>query len=405
MYNIKLTNYVPEPQPAKSDMIIAAHYYGAWKKGSAGLHDGFDDLHDFPERTPLMGYYDEENPEVCDWEIKWASEHGINCFIYCWYRKPEFVGKPVTLDALRCGHALHDAMLNAKYQNKMKFAIMFENLPRWGNTDEKDLLENLMPFWMENYFKRDNYLKIDNKPVLLVFFPQRLRKSFDSPEHQRRVFDKCREYAKSFGFDGMIFSYCTTMYRYENVCMDEIHRENLACGYDFNFGYCNLYDVKADFPEQEEIINGQVDAYKKDLAIDPMTYTPTVTCFRDSTPRFSQKWRDQGYKFYLEKRWYATPESFREILRRIKQESDKLPEGAWGKKFISIDNWNEWDEGHYVSPSHEFGFRYLQAIREELTQRDNLPDYRMPQDICPNELNKSWGNPDLGPICREKFKV
>ena len=90
MYNIKLENYIPKPEPATSDRIVAAHYYAAWKKGAAGIHEGFDDLADiYPDRTPLMGYYDEENPEVCDWEIKWAVEHGINCFIHCWYRKPE----------------------------------------------------------------------------------------------------------------------------------------------------------------------------------------------------------------------------------------------------------------------------------------------------------------------------
>ncbi len=186
MYNIKLESYVPEPKPAKSDMIVAAHYYAAWKKGAAGLHDGFDDLHDFPERTPLHGYYDEENPTVCDREIKWASEHGINCFIYCWYRKPEFMGKPVTLEALRCGHGIHEAMTNAKYQKYMNFAIMLENLPRWANTDADDLVNNLLPFWTETYFKRENYLKIDNKPVLFVFFPQRLNKAFSSVEEQKR---------------------------------------------------------------------------------------------------------------------------------------------------------------------------------------------------------------------------
>ena len=405
MYNIKLEDYIPEPKPAKSDMIVAAHYYAAWKKGAAGLHDGFDDLHDFPERTPLMGYYDEENPKVCDWEIKWASEHGINCFIYCWYRKPEFVGKPVTYEALRCGHGLHEAMFNAKFCKYMNFAIMLENLPRWGNTDEKDLLENLLPFWTENYFKRENYLKIDNKPVLFVFFPQRLRNSFDSPEHQKRVFDSCREYMKTQGFDGMIFSYCTTMYRYENVDMRRVHQENLACGYDFCFGYSNRYDPPCDHPDQQSIIEGQLGAYEKELEIDPLSFTPTVTCFRDSTPRFSQKWIDQGYHFYKEKRWYATPESFREIIKRTKELTDKLPDGAWGKKFIAIDNWNEWDEGHYVSPSHEFGFKYLQAIREELTERDNLPDYRTPQEIGLSDFNKSRGEPDLSEICEKKFNL
>ena len=63
MYNIKLTDYIPEPQPAGSDYIVAAHYYPAWKRGVAGLHDGFNDLaEDWEDRTPLMGYYNEENP-------------------------------------------------------------------------------------------------------------------------------------------------------------------------------------------------------------------------------------------------------------------------------------------------------------------------------------------------------
>ena len=46
MYNIKLDEYIPEPQPAKSDRIVAAHYYAAWKKGAAGIHEGFNDLAD-----------------------------------------------------------------------------------------------------------------------------------------------------------------------------------------------------------------------------------------------------------------------------------------------------------------------------------------------------------------------
>ena len=128
MYNIKFENYVPEPKPATSDRIVAAHYYAAWKYGAAGLHEGFNDLaEDFPDRTPLMGYYDEENPEVCDWEIKWALEHGINCFIHCWYRKLENMGKPVTVGDLRCGHGIHEAYLNARYRNLMKFALAFNS--------------------------------------------------------------------------------------------------------------------------------------------------------------------------------------------------------------------------------------------------------------------------------------
>ena len=85
--------------------------------------------------------------------------------------------------------------------------------------------------------------------------------------------------------------------------------------------------------------------------------------------------------------------------------ADALPQDNPGRKIIMIDNWNEWDEGHYVSPSVGYGFRYLQAIREELTHRDNLPDYRTPQDLGLTGYNQSWGEPDLNAVCVAKFGV
>ena len=400
MYNIKLESYVPEPKPAHSDRIIAAHYYAAWKKGSARIHDAFNDLHDFPERTPLHGYYDEEDPTLCDWEIKWAVEHGINCFIYCWYRNLENTGKPVTENDLRCGHAIHEALFNAKYKNHMKFAIMFENNPRWGTSDPVDIVENLMPFWTENYFKKENYLVIDNKPVLFVYLPTRLEEAMGGPEAQKKAFDACREYARKEGFDGMTFA----TYNYDTTAVGM--KADYDGGYDFRFCYDSGYKPEYDYPPQEEVIEAQTSILKEKLEMDPTGFVPTITCFRDHTPRRSQRWFDMGYSYYRRGCNYKLdPENFRKILRKMKEMTDELPEGSWGKKIFMIDNWNEWDEGHYVSPSHEFGFKYLQAIREELTFRDNLPDYRMPQDIGLSNFNKSWDTPDLSDVCRKKFGV
>ena len=286
MYNIKMENYVPEPKPATSTIIVAAHYYAAWKKGAAQIHDAFDDLHQFPERTPLHGYYDEENPVLCDWEIKWATEHGINCFIHCWYRNLDNMGKPVTVNDLRCGHGLHEALFNAKYQKYMRFAIMFENNLRWGSTDPRDIVENLMPFWMEHYFKRENYLVIDNKPVLFVYAPERLLDSMGGIDKQKQAFDACREYAKKEGFDGMVFAKC------DSKSTDESIEESLKSGYDFRFSYSSGYKPLNDDPPQEDIIEGQVSIAKNRLMQDPLGYVLTASCFRDSTPRYSQRWID-----------------------------------------------------------------------------------------------------------------
>ena len=102
--------------------------------------------------------------------------------------------------------------------------------------------------------------------------------------------------------------------------------------------------------------------------------------------------------------WYLSPMGYRRVLEEMKAITDALPDGAWGRRIMMIDNWNEWDEGHYVAPSHEFGFGYLQAIREALTARDNLPDYRMPQDQGFTGYNTSWVTPDFSAVCTERLK-
>lgn len=403
MYNVKLTSYIPEPVPATTDRVIAAHYYAAWKYGAARLHEGFNDLAEvFPDRTPLMGYYDEENPEVCDWEIKWAVEHGINCFIHCWYRNLDNYGKPITDKDLRCGHGLHEALFNAKYQQYMKFAIMFEASGRWGGTDENDMLDNLMPFWMDTYFKRGNYLIIDNKPVLFVYNHERLaRDCFKSIESQRETYDRCREYARQCGFDGMTFAVCI-----HNTPDKQQHDELIARGYDFFFGYSAGYRPPySNYTDEEDIIEKTCDIFQKRIDQDDMRYIPTASCFRDSTPRFTDRWCNLGYQFkQFDYIWYLKPENFRRVLRTMKQMSDSLPEGAWARKIMMIDNWNEWDEGHFVAPSVKFGFKYLQAIREELTERDNLPDYRSPQDQGFTGYNTSWKTPDFAEFCKKKLE-
>ncbi len=403
MYNIKFSDYIPEPNPAKSDRIVAAHYYAAWKKGAAGVHEGFDDLaEEYPDRTPLMGYYDEENPEVCDWEIKWATEHGINCFIYCWYRKKDNEGKPVSVADLRCGHGLHEALFNARYEKLLNFAIMFEASHRWGGTDEEDMVENLMPFWMETYFKKENYLLIDNKPVLFVFSPDRLsRECFKSIESQNKTFDACREYAKKCGFDGMIFAACTT-----GKANSARYKEFLEEGYDFTFGYNSGYNAPCDFySDEDDIVNEQCNILKRQLAIDNKRFVPTPSCFSDPTPRFTERWNNLGCKFREWCNiWYLSPEKYRTLLERMKEIADSLPDDSYGKKIIMIDNWNEWDEGHFVAPSHKFGFKYLQAIREVLTERNNLPDYRTPADQGFGDYNKSWKTPDFKEFCERKLK-
>ena len=213
MYNIKFADYVPEPDVVSSDYYIACHYYPGWAVKSNG-YSGFKKIVDFPERTPLIGYYDEANPEVTDWEIKWAREHGINCFIYCWYRNKDNVGHPLTDKSLFLAHQIDSGLKNARYKNLMDFAIMWEGDNAGVAEDKHDLVDHLLPFWVENYFTQPNYLKIDNKPVLFVYdYSQHIINQMGGPEKLKEALDACREKIREYGFDGMIFQ---VEHRYDN---------------------------------------------------------------------------------------------------------------------------------------------------------------------------------------------
>ena len=73
--------YIPEPQPQKSEIEITAFYY----PGTEQMAEWDQVEQTLPGIKPLLGWYDESNPEVIDWQIKWAVEHGISSFCLDWY--------------------------------------------------------------------------------------------------------------------------------------------------------------------------------------------------------------------------------------------------------------------------------------------------------------------------------
>ena len=389
MRTAKLFSYIPEPQPVKSDYLIAAHYYPGWKKGMAGLHNGFKDLVDYPERTPLLGYYDEENPEVCDWEIKWAVEHGIGCFIYCWYRKRENVGHPVTVDDIRLSHAIHEAYFNCRFKKYMKFAIMWEC--DWGLIqDMDDLVNNLLPFWVENYFKDEQYMTIDGKPVLYIYDWGNLLKKWGTLEKVAEIIETLHDKIKEYGFPGLHISgtHCTKdIYKHDGIKWVSLDKAKES-GFDSMFQYCwevykddlteTQYEeyLKTFMLDSQYVMDDQIQKIKDRIAYDPYFCMYTATCMRDSKPWFKVLGvNPRGSVMQMR----LTPMEFKGLLIRFKEAIDTLPENSIGRKIVIIDNWNEWAEGHYVAPSLGTGFQYLEAIRDILTYRDNLPDYRVPE--------------------------
>ncbi|MDR1964200.1 MAG: glycoside hydrolase family 99-like domain-containing protein [Planctomycetaceae bacterium] len=348
---------IPAPKPVATKILVGAHNCPLWETERAGLWNQVVNKHQ--ERTPALGIYSQDNPEIADWETKWAIEHGISFFIYCWYRTSQ--GKAVETKFEKS--VFDDALFKSKYGDQMKFTIMWENQSKGhsGIADEKDLMENLLPYWLEKFFKRDNYLKIDNKPVLFIYRPEVVSFDLGGDDKAKAAFDMMREGCKKAGFDGLYLlgEYRGTdpkvLSRYKNL------------GLDYTFAYCWYVP---NSPPPNIVIETQLELIRKTQEMRDLI--PQVVTLSQAW----SGWRDEGSI------WKLPPADFEILLRKGKEFVEtNIPKNELGSKMMILDNWNEWSEGHYLAPYREYGFGYLDAVRRVFSDAPEEHDDLIPSDI------------------------
>ncbi len=349
----RILSAIPDPQPVTTDFLIGAHACPLWEKDKPRM---WDNIHKHPERTPALGFYSQENPDVADWETKWAVEHGISFFVYCWYRDGQ--GGAVKT---RFGSAIHDGLFQSRFGDQMKFTLMWENQNRGeaGVSDQRDLMENLLPYWIENYFSRSNYLQIDGKPLLFIYRPTFLIDDLGGEENVRHAFDKMRETCRAAGFKGLWL-----LGEYRGTDPKPIEQMK-RLGLDYTFAYC--WPVPGS-PSPEKAIQTQIESITKVQQLNILPQVLTVS-------QAWSGWRDEGSL------WKIPPDEFETLLRRAKTIAETLPENELGRKMMLLDNWNEWGEGHYIAPYREYGFGYLDAVRRVFSTAPEAHDDLLPEDI------------------------
>jgi hypothetical protein len=346
-------SYIPEPVPVAADRLVGAHHCPLWE---ADQPDMWLNLLRHPERTPALGLYAQNDPEVADWETKWAVEHGISFFIYCWYRTSQ--GGAVKT---RFGSAIHDGLFKSRFADRMKFTLMWENQARGtaGVAGEEDLFRNLLPYWIDTYFKHGGYLKVDNKPVLFIYRPEFLVDDLGSVANVASAFERMRQVCRAAGFDGLII-----LGEYRGT--DRKHLELMkSLGLDYTFAYCWALPGS---PTPERAVQAQLDLIRTTQEIDILPQVVTVS-------QAWSGWQDEGTI------WKIPPPQYEDLLRKAKAFTAGLPQDQLGSRMLLLDNWNEWGEGHYIAPYREHGFGYLDAVRRVFTAAPGQHVDLLPEDI------------------------
>jgi hypothetical protein len=319
----------------------------------------------YQPRLPLWGYEMDNDPAVAEKWIDVAVDHGVNVFVYDWYW---FDGGPFLESAL------NDGFLKAKNNSEMQFYVMWANHDVKRNywnyhkfQDDTSILWNGAVDWdnfkpmvdriINQYFKLDNYLKIDGMPVFSIFSVDKLVEGFGGDvDEARKALDYFREEVKKAGFPNMHIQW--------NQGGGSVMSEEAATRFSqrvnqMGFNSVAMYNMGG--LDEDYLVYGN-NAVKIRTQMDSILDIPLFPCVSvgwDDTPRFPAK----GMKDVVH--YHNTPESFAALLSKAKKYADSHPEQP---KLITINAWNEWVEGSYLLPDMLNGFGYLEAVKKVIKE-------------------------------------
>ena len=354
--SVQPASYVPEPKRVRGEFEVGMYYFPGWH-----TYSRWSVLDGFPERRPILGYYREGDPAVADWHIKWMVEHGVTFIVYDWYW---------SAGARQLEHALHQGFFNAKYRDKIKFCLLWANHNAPKTSSAEDMV-NVTNFWLDNYFLRPEYFKIDGKPVVVIFSPHRLTDDMGI-EGVRQAFDKSREMAKARGLAGIYFVGCAGPSRGQ---LEALEKE----GYDAatGYNYPSAGDKGRAVAPYDDMVTGYQEIWNTIADSTSLRYIPVTEPGWDSRP-----WHGPNARMRTGK----TPGKFKQMLENAREFVEQRNPDA-RPKIVLIEAWNEFGEGDYVEPHQEFGFAHVDAIREVFTsEHEDI----VPRDVGlgPYELSK-----------------
>jgi lipopolysaccharide biosynthesis protein len=301
-----------------------------------------------PRLPADLGFYDLRNPQVMRDQARLAAEYGIGafCFYYYW-----FSGRTLMEDPLR--QWLADDSI------ELPFCLCWANenwARRWDGRDEDILIgqqhsaEDDLAFiaHVAPYLRDRRALKVEGRPMLLVYRPHLLPDARATTERWRRW---CRD-------NGVGEIHLAYVQGFERPDPRDI---GFDAAVEFPPNMSNPRSLSAQQWLLNPAFNGDVRDWRElatEIAARPL---PDYPLYAGVNPGWDNEARRSGRgRVYL----HASPRGYRDWLRTTIHE--RLSAAPQAQRMVFINAWNEWAEGAVLEPDARLGHAWLQATRDAL---------------------------------------
>ncbi|OIJ21728.1 glycosyl transferase [Anaerobacillus alkalidiazotrophicus] len=309
-------------------------------------------------------YYNLLDDETKKWQVDLAKKYGIYgfCYYHYWFNGKMVLQKP-----------LEQVLENKDIE--LPFCISWANEPwtrSWdGKTNEVLLAQEygdkedwLTHFnYMLKFFKDDRYIKVNNKPILVIYKVESI------PNHVE-LFEFWTNKAKENGLEGIYF--IETLNGLQKKEVSNISEAVIQ----FEPNYTIHHDRPLIDKIQNKLKNLLMMPHKGSFIYNSMDYDITWKRILKRNMKVENKqvflgafvdWDNTARKG--EKALVfngANPEKFEKYL------SQQIRKGKEdNSEFLFINAWNEWAEGTYLEPDNRNGFAYLEAVKKAVNNSNN----------------------------------
>ncbi|SMP51272.1 Glycosyltransferase WbsX [Desulfonatronum zhilinae] len=292
-----------------------------------------------PDKT--IGYYDLSSEDFLLYQHKMALNSGIFGFCYYYYNFD--------------GHTLLEQPLQIMLKNKViqnKFCLCWANeswTRAWYGQNKEVLIkqnyseDNAVRIFysLVKYFNDYRYIKIEGKPVFIVYNP-------DEITDTKMYSHVWRYLAKKHGFEGLYL-----------ICVESLVYNMHPELYGFDAAIEFAPDWTVSCLEKKLDTGFRIYDYKQTVINMMLKPEPGYVRFRGAFPGWDNTPRYKNSGICFDNFSLGTFKYF--VENRISETKKNFPPDY---QYVFVNAWNEWGEGCYLEPDVRYGFSKLNIIKD-----------------------------------------